>query len=266
MLALGYLLAVLIGISLGLLGGGGSILTVPVLLYCFGYGMKTAVPMSLVVVGLTSLFGVVRHGRAGNVAFRAAFAFGPLAIVGAFAGAALALGVSGRIQTLVFGIVMLAASLAMLRGRSLLAGRADAPHAARRLAPMMLLGGIVGMLTGFVGVGGGFLYVPALVLAGGVAMKRAVGTSLVLITLSSAAGLAMYAGTMTLPWMTVAGFTLLAVLGVAIGSALVHRISQGALRKGFAVFVLLMGVLVLWQGEGRTRAPERAEPVMPARD
>src|SRR5690242_5028521 len=116
---LGYALALLIGLSLGLLGGGGSILTVPVLHYVLGYGVKAAVPMSLVVVGLTSAFGAVQHWRGGTVNLRAAVAFGPPAIVGALLGADLGLRVTATVQLTVFAVVMLAAAVSMYFGAAL---------------------------------------------------------------------------------------------------------------------------------------------------
>lgn len=262
---LGYLAALVIGLSLGLLGGGGSILTVPALIYLLGYGVKVAVPMSLVVVGLTALFGCVRHYRAKNVDLGAALAFGPLAIAGAFGGAALGIRVSARLQITIFAVVMLLAATTMLFGQQRLLGRwfgVSDHRTPRSLPAMALLGGAVGVLTGFVGVGGGFLYVPALVLVGGVNMRKAVGTSLVLIAMSCAAGVAKYLGAVTLPWAAVAAFTALAFVGVGVGSALVHRVSQDMLRRGFAVFLFVMGAFVLWQGEGRARGTSHAaQPV-----
>ncbi len=257
-LLLGYAFALLIGLSLGLLGGGGSILTVPVLLYFFGYGMKEAVPMSLVVVGLSSLFGVSRHHRAGNVDFRAALAFGPAAIVGSFGGAALALRVSSKFQVTLFAIVMLGAAVAMLLRRATTGSTSEA-QAGHPLA-MLLLGAAVGVLTGLVGVGGGFLYVPALALIGGVTMRRAVGTSLVLIALSCGAGLVKYVGAITIPWDVVTVFSLLAFVGVVAGSRVAQHVSQPSLRKGFAVFLLVMGVFVLWRGEGKGAVDRSATP------
>jgi len=207
--------------------------------------------MSLVVVGLTSLYGVTRHHRAGNVSFRAALAFGPLAIVGSFGGAALALRASGTLQVTVFAVVMLLASLAMLFGRRIfgLAEQGDGEQQ-RHPAVMGGLGGAVGLLTGFVGVGGGFLYVPALTTFGGVMMRRAVGTSLVLIALSCAAGLARYLGAVSLEWGVIVVFTGLAFVGVVIGSALAQRASHAVLRQGFALFLLAMSLVVFWRGEG----------------
>jgi uncharacterized protein len=245
MTILGYALAVVIGLSLGLLGGGGSILTVPVLIYVLGYGVKTAVPMSLVVVGATSLVGVVTHWRGGTLNLRAALAFAPPAIVGALLGANLGLGADPRLQLTLFAIVMLVAAVSMFFRRP---ERAEGPRPAARLPFITLVGAGVGVLTGFVGVGGGFVYVPALVMLGGLAMKEAVGTSLALIAVSCAAGLAMYQGRTTLDWGAVALFTALALVGVVAGSRLVRFVRPDQLRRGFAVFLLFMGAIVLLRG------------------
>lgn len=246
----GYALALVIGVSLGLLGGGGSILTVPVLVYVLGYPFKSAVPMSLVIVGLTSVIGVVGHARAGTVHWRAAIAFGPPAIVGALAGAHLGLLVSEKLQVTVFALIMMVGSVAMWFGPATWSrtGGAGEPPAPRPLGIVGLIGGVVGVLTGLVGIGGGFIYVPALVLLAGVGMKQAVGTSLFLITLSAAAGFARYTGTLSLDWGGIGIFTGLAMLGVLIGTRLSRRASQQALRHGFAIFLLVMGALVLLFG------------------
>ena len=247
MIVLGYALALLIGLSLGLLGGGGSILTVPVLHYVLGFPVKEAIPMSLVVVGLTSGFGAISHARAGTVHWRSALAFGPPAIVGAILGAELGLKVSAGTQLMVFAIVLLAAAGSMLRGG--VARAAPRPRDDKRQWPFItLVGALVGVLTGFVGVGGGFLYVPALTLLGGLTMKEAIGTSLVLILLGCSAGLVRYSGPLDLDWRAMALFTGIAFVGVAVGSRLAPYVSQQALKKGFAVLLLVMGALVLALG------------------
>lgn len=243
MTALGYACAVLVGVTLGLLGGGGAILTMPVLVYILRVPVKAAVPSSLVVVGLTSLVGMLRYRRAGHVNSRAALAFGPAAVVGSLAGSRLALSVDGRLQLAIFAIVLVVAAVRMLQ-----ASRRDAVivhHPPRPLPVLMAIGAGVGLLTGLVGVGGGFLYVPALTILAGLEMKQAVGTSLALITLSCAAGLAGYVGKVHLDVSLVAGFTVLALVGVAIGSALVPRMPQAGLRRGFAILMLVMGAWVL---------------------
>ena len=236
--------------SLGLLGGGGSILTVPVLVYVLGFPVKTAIPMSLVVVGLTSLMGVVGHSRAGTVHWKAALAFGPSAIVGALGGAQLGLLVSAKLQLTVFAVIMIVASVSMWGGQALWNRRASAVEGAppRPLGVVGLLGAVVGALTGLIGIGGGFLYVPALVLLAGLGMKQAVGTSLVLITLSAASGFARYSGAVSFDWTAIAIFTGLAFIGVLVGTRLVARVPQQVLRRGFSVFVLVMGAVVLLFG------------------
>lgn len=239
---LGYALALVIGLALGLLGGGGAILTVPALVYAMGVSVKQAVPTSLVVVGLTSLVGATRHARAGTLNLRAALAFGPPAMLGALAGSRAALRVSGDAQLLVFGVILLAAAGMMLRP---VRGHGEASRPRSPLPLIGVLGAGVGFLTGFIGVGGGFMYVPALVLLGGLEMKQAVGTSLALIALSSATGVASYLGRVPIDWAMVVPFTALAFVGVAIGSALVPKVPQRALRRGFAVFMILMGLMVL---------------------
>jgi len=235
-----------IGVSLGLLGGGGSILTVPVLIYVLGYPVKTAIPMSLVVVGITSLLAAAGHARAGMVHWRAAAAFGPPAVLGALAGAQLGLRVPAGLQLGLFAVIMMLAAGAMWAGPQRWA-RTSAPGP-RPLGRVGLLGAAVGVLTGLVGVGGGFLYVPVLVLLAGLDMKPAVGTSLLLIVLSSAAGLARYAGAVALEWQVIAVFTGLAFLGALAGTRLGRRASPESLRRGFAVLLLMMGVAVLLRG------------------
>ena len=242
---LGLALAVLIGLSLGLLGGGGSILTVPVFVYVLGFAAKPAIAMTLPVVGTASLVGAASHWRAGNVRLRAALLFGLAAMAGAYLGARLAIHVAGAVQLATLGVVMVAAAVSML------AGRRDDGATVRRPLPVLLAAGVgVGMLTGFVGIGGGFLIVPALVLLGGLPMKQAVGTSLVVIAMNSAAGFAGYAGTVAVPWGFLAAFTACAVVGILLGTRLVRHVSAGALRRGFAVFLLAVAALVLYQNRG----------------
>ena len=243
MTALGYALGVVIGITLGLLGGGGAILSVPILVYILGVPVKSAVPTSLVVVGLTSLVGVVRHYHAGNLNPRAALAFGPAAALASLAGSRLALLVNSRLQLAIFAVVLLVAAFQMLQ--SVNVEQETGPAPARPLPVLMLIGAGVGFLTGLVGVGGGFLYVPALTLLAGLDMKHAVGTSLALITVSCAAGLAGYLGQVHLDWILIAGFTGLALVGVMVGSRLALKVNATKLRKAFAVLMLVMGVLVL---------------------
>src|SRR5918999_884696 len=203
----GFALAVLIGVALGMLGGGGSILTVPVFVYVMGVDPKDAIAMSLPVVGATSLVGAVGHWRVGNVDGRAVAAFAPLAMLGAIGGAWLSTHVSGTLQLLVLGVVMLAAGALMLRDAGPDEDAPSPPASGPRYTILAGAGLGVGILTGLVGVGGGFLIVPALVLLVGLPMRCAVGTSLLVIGLSTMTALAAYQGQATISWRIVALFT-----------------------------------------------------------
>ena len=243
--ALGLVLAVAVGVSLGMLGGGGSILTVPIFVYVAGFAAKSAVAMSLPVVGATSLVGAVSHWRSGNVHARSALVFGTLAMAGAFAGAKLSVLLTGEMQLALLGVVMLAAAIGMFRRRPEPAAAGPRVVGVRRVLPLVALG--VGVLTGIVGIGGGFLVVPALVLLAGLPMKQAVGTSLVVIAMNATAGLLGYVGTMSISWSYVALFSTLAIAGILAGSHLVRFVSPNTLRRAFAVFLVVMGALILFQ-------------------
>ena len=181
MIALTIVLAVAVGISLGLLGGGGSILTVPLLVYVAGMEPKHAIATSLFVVGVTSALAAITHARAGRVRWRVAAVFGLVAMAGAYGGGLLARFIPGTVLLIAFAVIMGAAGLAMLRGRTTTATN-DRPMPVIRIAT---LGIVVGVISGLVGAGGGFLLVPALALLGGLSMPLAVGTSLVIISMQS---------------------------------------------------------------------------------
>lgn len=248
--ALGLALGGLIGLSLGLLGGGGSILTVPVLVYVAGFGAKQAIAMSLPVVGTTSLVGAVRHWRDGNVRFRTAAAFGGAAVLGAYLGAKLAVLVSGEVQLVLLAVVMLVAAGFMFRRSPAIPGAPGEDAATPQTRPLTALAPIglgVGLLTGLLGIGGGFLIVPALVLLGGVPMKSAVGTSLLIISLSAATAFVGYAGQVSVPWPDTALFTAAAIAGVLAGAQLGRFVSGAGLRRIFALFLILVGGFVLYR-------------------
>ena len=246
-------LAALIGLTLGLLGGGGSILTVPVFVYVLGIAPKPAIAMSLAVVGATSLVGAAAHWRAGNVNLRVAAVFGVVAMVGTFAGARLATLIDGHTQLALFAVVMLLAAAFMLRGTSAAAPTAGV-GASRRAALLVVPAAIaVGVLTGLVGIGGGFLIVPALVVLVRVPMKHAVGTSLVVIALNAASGFAGYLGEVEVRWGFMAGFAAVASAAALVGAWLVRFVSQRALKRAFAAFLLLMGAFILWQNRAAVR-------------
>lgn len=248
MILLGLVLAAIVGIALGLLGGGGSILAVPIFVYVLGFETKVAVALSLAVVGATSLFAALGHWRAGRVDWRVAGIFGAVAMGGTYLGARLAVFFSGTAQLLLFAAIMLVAAIFMYRESNPLLERKG--HAKGDRMPLGLIvaeGLAVGILTGLVGVGGGFLIVPALVLLGGVGMKEAVGTSLVVIAMKSAAGFAGYLGQVEIPWDFVFGFTAVAIVGSLVGSWAVRFVPQRGLEKAFAVFLIVMSVVILLQ-------------------
>lgn len=255
---IGYVLALAIGLSLGILGGGGSILTVPIFVYVMGYTAKQSIAMSLVVVGATSLVGAIRHWRAGNFDFRAALVFGVLAMFGARLGAELSKLVPGVVQLALLGVVMLVAATMMLRRREAAAALHAAPRGATTAAATAGVGLGVGMLTGFVGVGGGFLFVPSLVLFEDLPMKSAVGTSLFVIALSTAAGAFGYRGQVAVPWPVVAAFTLIAISGIFIGALVLRFVSPQALRRAFAYFLFVMAAFVLYQNRAVLTHPSAA--------
>jgi len=268
MAVLGFALAALIGLSLGLMGGGGSILTVPIFVYVLGFAAKPAIAMSLPVVGVTSLVGALGHWRAGNVDLRTASLFGVIAMVGSYAGARLAVFFSGAVQLTVLSVVMLAAAASMLRpgrGKDGAAkptnsdGRASLP-----LGKIAAVGLAVGVLTGVVGIGGGFLIVPALVVLGRVPMKQAVGTSLLVIAMNSVSGFAGYMGTVDIPWPFLAAFTSVAIAGILVGTYLVRFVSGAALKRGFAMFLLVIGALMLYQNRGVLTGAEVTASSSPA--
>lgn len=236
-------LAFLVGITLGMLGGGGSILTLPVLTYVAGMEPKAAIAASLFVVAVTSGTGVITHARAGRVRWRTALVFGAAGMVGAYGGGRIAAYLPARVLMVAFAVMMLATALAMLRG-----GRPRPLEAKRepQVAKILAEGVVVGVVTGIVGAGGGFLVVPALVLLGGLGMEAAIGTSLVVISMKSFAGFYGHLGHVhDLDWGTTLAVTAVAVAGSFVGGALAGRLPPQVLRKGFGAFVLLMAGLVL---------------------
>ncbi len=243
MMILALVLSILIGVSLGLLGGGGSILTTPILIYALDVETKAAIATSLLVVGVTSIAGVVQHARAGNVEWRTGLIFGAAGMAGAYAGGFVAGWIPAKVLMGLFALMMLATAGAMFRGRK------DPGGAAKGQAvwKIVLDGLVVGVVTGLVGAGGGFLVVPALALLGGLPMQRAVGTSLLVIALKSFAGFAGHATHVTVDFQLAALVAGAAVVGSFAGSRIASLVPPDALRRGFAGFVLVMGGFVLYQ-------------------
>jgi uncharacterized protein len=240
----GVALGFVIGLSLGLLGGGGSILTVPIFVYVLGFGAKESIAMSLAVVGVSSLAGAVGHRREGHVNVRVAATFGAVALIGTYFGTRLATRLTGSEQLAVFAAVMLVAAGFMFRGR-----RGEVGPIAQTAASVVLTalqGLIVGLLTGLVGVGGGFLIVPALIW-GGLSMRDAVGTSLLVIAVNSAMGFYGYVGQVQIAWLSVALVTAGTMPGIAAGTYAMRFVSQQALRRTFAVLLIGVAVYMLYR-------------------
>jgi len=248
MLAVAALLAALIGVLLGLLGGGGSVLTLPMLVYVVKLDPKEAIASSLFVVGTTSLVGMVAHARAGRVAYTDGALFGVAGMGGAYVGGRVAHHVPSTVLLLIFAAMMLMTSAAMLRGRR--GPAADGARAEERFGPAkvakaLALGLAVGCVSGLVGAGGGFLVVPALSIIGGLPMPRAVATSLMVITMQSLSGFAGHVSHVSLHWPLVAVVTLASVGGSLVGARLAKRANPDTLRKSFGWLVLAMGVFLL---------------------
>ena len=260
--AIGHGLAIAIGVALGLLGGGGSVLALPILTSVMGVAVKPAIAMTLVIVGTVSLLGVIPHARAGRVRWRVAAIFGASTAIGAFLGARVAglPWVTPTMQMMLFAVMMLLAAIATIRRSQQTppAAEPDPPGAVALAAypkPVcrycwlwLVSEGIgVGLLTGLVGVGGGFAIVPALVLLGKVPMKEAIGTSLVIIAVNSIAGLAGYAGHVTIDWPLTVSFTFAAALGTLPGAYWAKFVPAAQLQRWFGYFLLAIASLVLVQ-------------------
>lgn len=239
--------SLLVGISLGILGGGGSILTVPILVYLAGQGTKEAIATSLFVVGVTSLAALVPHARAHRVRWRTGLLFGGFSMVGAYGGGRLAEYIPGRALLVAFALMMLATAVAMLRKPRNGRKKTRPAHRDLPLKHIAVEGLVVGAVTGLVGSGGGFLVVPALAILGGIPMGIAVGTSLLVIAMKSFAGLAGHLSGVEIDWRLALTVTAAAVVGSLVGGRLAGRIPQDSLRTAFGWFVVVMGVFVLAQ-------------------
>jgi uncharacterized protein len=252
---------VLIGLALGLLGGGGSILTVPIFVYLFHFDPKEAIAMSLAVVGATSAVGVAGHWRAGNVNPRVGAVFGAVAMVGTYSGARMAALLSGATQLAIFAVVMLIAAAFMFQERRSTAGlESPGPPAPRDALALVVLAGLaVGLLTGVVGVGGGFLIVPALVLLA-LPMREAIGTSLAIIATNCVVGFIGYMGQVHVDWRAVALVTAGTVPGIAFGVYLHRIVPQHALRRVFSVLLVVVAALILYQNLGTVLAALSRSP------
>jgi uncharacterized membrane protein YfcA len=239
----------LIGLLLGALGGGGSILTVPVLVYLLHQDPHTATAGSLLIVGITAAGGTIAHRRAGRVRLAPGIAFGVLGVAGSYAGTRLSASVAPDLLLSLFAGLMLAAAAAMLRRQRGMAGRperAAGSTAFRRILKIIAAATGVGLLTGFFGVGGGFVIVPALVLALGFDMPAAVGTSLLVIAINSAAALAArLGGHLSLDWPLLAVFTAAAMAGMLAGNRVASRVDPSRLTAAFTVLLIAVAAYSL---------------------
>lgn len=245
-------LAIIIGLLLGLLGGG-SILTVPMLVYLLHVEPKLAIVTSFVVVGISSLMALIPHARRGSVCWKSGLFFGLAGMVGAFGGGRMAVQFSSDLLMSLFGLISLFTGLLMLRGKrgEAKAGAAIQPSSVCPIQlPFFRLlfdGFFVGGLTGMVGVGGGFMIVPALTLLVGLTMQGAVGTSLLIIAMNALAGLSGYSQHVALDWQLTGLVTAGAIFGSAVGGGLSAYVKPAALRKAFGIMVIGIAGYVLTQ-------------------
>ncbi|MEP7319470.1 MAG: sulfite exporter TauE/SafE family protein [Panacibacter sp.] len=254
---IGYGAAILIGISLGLIGGGGSILTVPVLVYLFGINPLLSTSYSLFIVGSTSLVGAFNNYRKGLVRIKTSLLFGlssvtavfltrkliipaipkKIAVIGTFT-------ITASIFTMIlFAILMVIASVSMIRNGSIKENVTDDKKT--NLFRLLLYGTVLGFVTGLLGAGGGFLLIPMLVVIMKLPMKEAVGTSLFIIALNSLIGFTGDLGHFSIEWRFLLTITAIAIAGIFAGSAIAKKISGERLKKGFGWFVLLMGIYIM---------------------
>jgi uncharacterized protein len=256
---IGYIASILIGVALGLIGGGGSILTVPVLVYLLGVDAVAATSYSLFIVGATSAIGSVQYFRKNLVNIKTAIVFGIPSIISVFLTRAFIVPAIPKevfsvgsfvitkpiLMMLLFAILMIAASYSMIKKGKIKI--VDEPQQQKFNYPLILIEGIiVGMLTGLVGAGGGFLIIPALVILSKLPMKEAVGTSLVIIAAKSLIGFFGEGGDALPPnWKLIATVTGFAIIGIFIGTALSKKIDGAKLKPAFGWFVLVMGIYII---------------------
>ncbi len=256
---MGYIAALFIGISLGLIGGGGSVLTVPVLVYLFGINPVVSTSYSLFVVGSTSLVGAFNNYRKGMVQIKTALLFGLASITTVFLTRKVLIplipehiasfgsfNLTESIITMVlFAILMVAASLSMIKGRKKQPKETRTENEKINLPKLLLYGVAIGLATGLLGAGGGFLLIPTLVLLVKLPMKEAVGTSLLIIALNSLIGFTGDIGHFDINWFFLIKVTSIAIAGIFAGGWIGKRIEGDKLKKGFGWFVLVMGIFII---------------------
>ncbi len=245
-----WLGALLIGLSLGLLGSGGSILTVPILVYVLDEPEKIAIAESLAIVAFISFVAFIPYAVKKQVHWRSVIFFGIPGVAGTYGGAALSEFLRGSTQLVIFAVVMLLAAGLMIRGKNY--EKVENPDKPRHPVALIILEGLaVGVVTGLVGVGGGFLIIPALVILGGLNMRLAIGTSLLIITMKSLAGFYKYVDILQyteyqIDWRIIIIFSLIGAAGSLIGKKAGEYISQPMLKKVFGYFLIIMGVYIFY--------------------
>jgi uncharacterized protein len=251
----GYIASLFIGVSLGLIGGGGSILTVPVLVYLFAVSPTMAISYSLFIVGLTSLVGAFNNYRKGLVNFKTVLLFGSSSITTVFVARKFIIpflpNVFFTIGTfevthslfvmVVFAILMLAASFSMIRNKKV----ETEEKSKEKPLILVMYGVLIGLVTGFLGAGGGFLLIPALVILMKLPMKEAIGTSLLIIALNSLIGFLGDIGRHPIDWKFITIISAIAVAGIFVGGYFNQKVNSNKLKKGFGWFVLIMGTYIL---------------------
>lgn len=257
---IGYLASILIGIALGLIGGGGSILTVPVLVYLFSIDATLATAYSLFIVGSVSAVGSVSYFKKGLLNFKTAIVFGIPSIIAVFLTRAYIIpAIPDHIATigdfqvtksislmLLFALLMIVASYSMIKGRK---SSSDEPIQEQKFNyPLILVeGALVGVLTGLVGAGGGFLIIPALVILSKLPMKEAVGTSLVIIAAKSLIGFFGESPETVIDWIFLIKIVAFAIVGIFVGMSLSKKINGEKLKPAFGWFVLVMGIYIIFK-------------------
>ena len=253
MTAMELLAGMVTGLLLGLLGSGGSIVTLPALIYLADVDVKPAMAMTFGIVAITAAFATIQHARKGRVKLRVAAVFGLTGMTGTYLGARLGVWMPDTLQMIMFASIMLLAAWQMCASqplRQVVMGPAlNGDRFSFRLPHIAVHGVVVGLLTGMVGVGGGFLIVPALVLLSGLSIRDAVGTSLVVVSMKSVAGFAGYLGEIEVEYGVMLGFALVAIIGSLAGVLLSNRIPGQKLKVVFSIFmVFVAGTILLESG------------------
>lgn len=254
---LGYFGALVIGLVMGLIGGGGSILSVPIFVYLFAFNPILATSYSLFMVGVSSSFGAFKNYKNNNINFKIAFLFAIPAFVVIYLtrryflpqvpDQLFAIGsftfTKGLAIMLLFAVVMLYSAILMLKGRKEVVEVDGNPS--YNIPKIIFQAAIIGFFTGLIGAGGGFVIVPALIVLGNLTMKQAIGTSLFIISINSLIGFTGDFGHLVIDWPFLLSFTAIAVVGILIGTSLANRVEGNKLKKGFGWFVLVMGIFII---------------------